>query len=127
VGQSAQAGNWGITLSKVETAQSLGSSVFRKQAQGIFVVLTIAAANLHNQTSTLNSWDFQMVGPGGTTYRASTDGSTAVLGDEPAVLWLTEEVQPGLTKSFRLVFDVNPATKNYVLQAAGIKFAVNLP
>ena len=61
------------------------------------------------------------------TYRASTDGSTAILGDEPAVLSLAEEIQPGLTKPFRLVFDVNSATKSYVLQAAGIKFAVNLP
>jgi hypothetical protein len=127
VGESAQLGNWAVNLMKVETAQALGSQFTRKQAQGVFVVLTLGVMNLHNQTSTLNSFDFQMLGPGGINYTVSNDGSTALLGQEPAVLWLSEQIQPGLAKGFRLVFDVNPAVKNYVLEAAKIKFAVNLP
>jgi hypothetical protein len=127
VGESAQLGNWAIKLTKVETAQVLGTQFLSKQAQGLFVVLTVSAANVHNQTSTLNSWDFQMLGAGDIKYKVSSDGSTVLLGDEPAVLWASEQIQPGLTKSFRLVFDVNPAVKNYVLEAAKIKFAVDLP
>jgi hypothetical protein len=68
-----------------------------------------------------------MLGPGGVAYKTSDDGSTAVLGNEPPVLWLSEQIQPGLAKPFRLVFDVNPSVRNYVLEAARIKFAVNLP
>ena len=50
-----------------------------------------------------------------------------MLGSQPEVLWLSAQIQPGLIKSFRLVFDVNPGVKNYVLEAARIKFAVDLP
>jgi hypothetical protein len=128
VGDAAQSGSWGIGLGKVETAKSLGTQFSRSQAQGIFVVLTVAAKNLHNETSTLNSFDFQMLGgPTGTTYKVSNDGSTALLGTEPEVLWLSAQIQPGLIKSFRLVFDVNPEVKSYVFEAAKIKFAVDLP
>jgi hypothetical protein len=73
VGESAQSGNWAVNLMKVEPAQALGTQFSRKQAQGIFVVLTVAAANLHNQTSTLNSWDFQMLGPSGVSYKFRVD------------------------------------------------------
>jgi len=126
VGDAAQSGNWAIQLGKVETVKSV-AQFSRAQAQGIFVVLTVAAKNLHKETSTLNSFDFQMLGPTGTIYKVSSDGSTALLGSQPEVLWLSAQIQPGLIKSFRLVFDVNPAVKNYVLEAAKIKFAVDLP
>ena len=39
------------------------------------------------------------------------------------MLWLSEQIQPGLTKSFRVVFDVNPGVRDYVLEGARIRFA----
>jgi hypothetical protein len=58
----------------------------------------------------------------------STDGSSGLAADHGGAepLSLAEQVQPGLTKTFRLVFDVNPAVKNYTFGAAGNKFALNL-
>jgi hypothetical protein len=130
VGGEAQSGGWKIGLQKMDTASQLGQTKYTKgtAAQGEFVVLTVSATNLQKQTSTLNSWDFVLKTADGIAYKTSTEGSTALITDDNSAkpLYLTEEVQPGLTKTFRVVFDVNPSVNGYTLEAAGNKFAVNL-
>ena len=130
VGSEAQSGGWKIAFQKMDTESVLGRTQFSKgtPAQGKFVVLTLAATNLQKQTSNLNSWDFVLKSADGVTYKTSSEGSTALIFDDKGVkpLGLAEEIQPGLTKPFRLVFDVNPAVKEYTLEAAGNKFAVTL-
>lgn len=126
---TGRAGNWEIQFQKLDAAKRLGGGVLaEKSAQGIFVVVTMNAKNLHRETSTLNTWDFQLSSPQGLTYKSSNDGITALMGDEgPEVLWVAAQVQPGLSKTFRLVFDVDPSQPNYTLQAAGINFQFRLP
>jgi hypothetical protein len=130
VGDSATNGNWQITLNKVETSDVLGQTKYTegKTAQGKFVVATMTAKNLDKKTSDLNSWDFQMVDPDGVKYRVSSEGNSALIFDQskaPKALSM-ETVQPGLSDQFRVVFDVNPDTSTYTLQAAGTNFEVPL-
>jgi len=131
VGDTVSKGGWAIGLTDMKTASVLGQSQFSKgtKAQGIFVVLTVSAKNLQNQTSTLNTWDFTMKSPDGAKFNTSSEGSTELLFSNPDVkpLSLADQVQPGLTKAFALVFDVNPDVKHYTLSAASIDFAMDLP
>jgi Domain of unknown function (DUF4352) len=132
VGDAAQAGNWKIALLKVEAANTLGQTQFSRgaTAQGKFVVLTLAATNLHRETSTLNTWDFVMKSPDGTSFQTSSDGQTQLIFDTssaPKAFAFLEQVQPSLTKSFRLVFDVSPTIKSYTFEAAGVKFTLDVP
>ena len=122
IGSTARAGNWEISLVDVKTADRLGQTA----AQGVFAIVTIDARNLHRETSTLNSHDFQVVYRDGTRYESSTDGTSALLGTDPEVLLFGTQIQPGLTKRFRVVFDLNPAWQEYVLHAAEIRFYMPL-
>ena len=115
-------------VDRVETADSLGS-ITKTKSQGRFAVLTVTATNKHRETSTLSQNDFQLKAPDGTIYKLSSDGNTALLmtNTEPKPLVLVEQIQPGLSKQFRLVFDVNPNVKTYTLEAARINFQIDLP
>ena len=128
VGSEAQAGNWKIKFQNLRTANVLGD-YSKETAQGRFVIVTLAATNLHNETSILNPWDFAMRSAEGNQYRVSTDGTWALIGDStgPKPMSSGNQIQPGLTTQFRLVFDVNPNQKQFTLKAAGIDFAVKLP
>jgi hypothetical protein len=112
----------------VESADQLGSFT-KTKSQGRFVVVTVTATNKHKETSNLSTNDFQMKAPDGTSYRLSSEGTTALVmtNTEPKPLYLIEEIQRGLSKQFRLVFDVNPGIKMYTLEAARISFQVEVP
>lgn len=105
----------------------LGVPSRQREAQGQFVVLTIAATNLHRETSELSARDFVMLAPDGTVFKPSNDGRDALGSSEPPVMWLIRQVQPSLATTFRVVFDVNPTIKRYTLVAAEIPFSIELP
>jgi len=127
IGETETTGDWAITLDSVDTAKSLGSDITKKDAQGEFVVVAVTAKNVSKQTTVLNGSDFIMKTADGTTFDSSSDGETAVMGQNPPPLILLEQIQPGLSKQYRVVFDVNPTTKQYTLTAAKSQFAVSLP
>jgi hypothetical protein len=126
VGEALERNNWLMKLEKVETAATLKNVLGEKKAQGLFVVLTMSATNRSKQTTVLNGWDFKLSTPDGTKYDSSSDGSSALTG-EPRPIILADQIQPGLTRSFRQVFDVNPSSKVYILEAAGARFQISLP
>lgn len=123
VGTTVAAGNWEITLDAVETLQRIGRGV----AQGVFAIFTVSARNLDTSASSLHEWDFDISTPQGTTFRPSRDAA-ALLVDSPGPLLinLSTEIQPGLSKRYRVAFDLNPALSGYVLHAAKIPFRFSL-
>ncbi len=126
VGETAEKGNWAVRLDKVETAKELSNVLGKRQAQGLFVILTYTLTNKSKQTSNLNSWDFTLKTRDGVSYRASSEGQVALSGDPPALI-IAAEIQPGLSKQYRSVFDVNPDVKDYILEGAAINFDIRLP
>jgi hypothetical protein len=127
VGETVEHGGWAITLEKVETAAELRNIFRNEQAQGIFVILTFAVTNKGKKTTVLNEWDFNLKAPDGVTFRPSRDGQMVLVAGDPRPLILAEQIQPGLSQRFRMVFDVNPAIKSYTWEAAGTRFAITLP
>ena len=127
LGGRSETTGWAITLDKIDTASEVGNQFTRKQAQGQFVLVTFTAQNKMNQTSQINTNDLVMKTADGTTFRGSSEGITAMLGEDPKPVFLIEQVQPGLLRQFRQVFDVNPQIKAYTVELAGTRFAVTLP
>jgi hypothetical protein len=96
--------------------------------QGGFVIPTLATKNLQNKTNLLKTWGFNMVSTKGISHDTSSESTTDLLfaSDKGAKPLTMGQVQPGLTQTFRLVFDVNPAEKGYPLSAAVIPVSIHL-
>ena len=122
IGDTRRNGNWEITLDAATDGPKLGDAT----AQGVFLVTKLTLHNLGQQTANLTSGDFSAVSASGRTFTPSSAGSTAALGTDPPVLWLLQEVQPGLSMQVRVIFDVDPATSPYTLHAAGTVFGMRL-
>lgn len=126
IGGVSETSGWAITLDKIDTAKEVGNQFTKKQAQGLFVLVTFTARNKMNQTSQLNSADLKMKSTDGLTFNSSSEGNSAMLSEEPKPVLFLEEVQPGLSKQFRNVFDVNPGIKDYNIELAGARFRVSI-
>jgi hypothetical protein len=130
VGSTVAKDGWQIKLVDLKTVDSIKQSGIKTQLpQGKYVIATIAATNLQKTTSTLNLWDLSMVDGTGTKYSSSNSGNSALefSNFEPKTappVMSFEQVQPGLTDTFRIVFDVNPASSGYTLNVANIPFNV---
>jgi hypothetical protein len=127
VGESAEGGNWSVSLRRVGTAAILQNVLGETRAGGRFVIVTMQVTNTAPQPAVLNARDFNLVTADGTRYGASRDGRAALRGD-PRPIILAEQVQPGQSRDLREVFDVDPATSDVTLEAPGdARFRVTVP
>lgn len=127
IGAAARKGNWEITFKAQEkTTEIQGGTFGSEKAQGEFRILTLNLANVGNRSFPLNSHDFSLNTPDGVEYNTSSDGHTALIGEEsgPEVLSGSETIQPGLSKDVRVVFDVPPNATGLILDVQGVRFAV---
>ncbi len=121
IGDTGASENWAITL----IAQEKRSVIGRTRAQGQYRILTVKLRNIGRRTYPLNSHDFSLVTPSRIEYSISSDGSTALWGSSgPDVFLSIEEVQPGLSKDVRVVFDVPPGASGLTMDIQGILFAL---
>ena len=127
LGATARKGNWEITFVAQEKMTEIQGGTFGSEnAQGEFRVLTLKLANVGNRSFPLNSHDFSLNTPDGVEYSTSSDGHTALIGEEsgPEVLGGFETIQPSLSLDVRVVFDVPPSATGFVLDVQGVRFAV---
>jgi hypothetical protein len=89
-----------------------------QRAQAVFAVFKLNARNLNREASTLYRRDFEVTEPGGARFPPT---------ENPLVFFSTGQIQPGLSKEFLVVFDLNPGLSGYVLHAATIPFRFDLP
>ena len=113
---------------RVSKAQAQADAAYGL-AQGKFVTVPIGVKNLSNSTMMLNPSDFKLRAPSGATYSLSIEGSaaSAAIGGG-AVKHLTQplQVQPGLTSTAMLVFDVDPKVSSYKLETPAGAFDVTV-
>ncbi len=89
-------------VTSVRTAKALGDGYTRVEANGTFLVLNVSLTNGKNKPATILSNALQVIGNNGSSYSTSDDAWLAV-SDQ---LILLEEIQPGLTESGTLVYDL---------------------
>jgi len=125
LGDAARKGNWQITFLAQDKTTEIKGAFSSEKAQGEFRILTLTLANVGRETHAINSHDFRLETPDGIEYELANVGISA-LGDDdgPEVFWLIEQIQPGLSKDVRVIFDVPPSVAGFVLDVQGVRFAV---
>lgn len=101
--------NAGMTyeVTDASTASSIGDTEFGlgSKADGRFVIVELELTNKKNDTKTFSEAAAKIVTSDGKEYEASSDGLMA-FGDEGLLL---KEVQPDLTTSGKMAFDLPPS------------------
>jgi hypothetical protein len=91
-------------VTDVRTADSVGDSFTKERANGTFVILNVQLTNEKSEPATIMSDALTLVGGNGSAYSTSDDALLAV--DDQ---FLLEEIQPGLSESGTLIYDVPPS------------------
>ncbi|HEY8083434.1 MAG TPA: DUF4352 domain-containing protein [Solirubrobacterales bacterium] len=89
-------------VTDAETAKQIGGQYTGATANGTFVVVDIQLTNEEDEPATILEDNIRIVGGNGSTYSTSDD-AILVYPDQTLLL---EEIQPGVTESGKLVYDL---------------------
>lgn len=117
IGDTAQRGNWEMTVVKFGPWDQFASRPPSTSAQGRLMVVEFTAKNLHQQTSQFGTQDFVIEAGDGRKFQPASATASIDKG-----FTITQRVQPGLTTENRLVFDLDPAASDLVLIGLGMYF-----
>lgn len=123
IGEVAQSSDLAFTVTGVKDYQSLGNSYTRKDAQGVFKVVTLKIENTGKETRTIDSSMLKLRDNQGRTFERSIDGQTAKGLAQGQVDLFLQQVQPGLSVNGEIVFDIPKDAEGLVLEVRGGLFA----
>lgn len=123
VGQTVNDGDLAFTVQSVDNEQSIGDSFDQKTAQGTFYVLSVKIQNNGKDTKTINASDFTVVDSQGRKYDYSTDGQTAMEMQNGGTSFFLQQIQPSLSVTGKIVFDVPKTATGLKLMAQGDIFS----
>lgn len=106
IGEPVQDGDLMFTATEVTTASSLGNQFTRKDAQGIFYLVTLKIENKGKETKTIDSSMISLTDGQGRKFDRSIDGQTAKGLSQGQVDLFLQQVQPGLGVTGDIVFDI---------------------
>jgi len=95
-----------FTVTNVTTAKTLGNSFTSTDAQGTFHVITIKIENQAKETKTIDSSMLQIKDSEGRTFDRSIEGQSSKGLSEGKVDLFLQQVQPGLSVTGEIVFDL---------------------
>lgn len=112
IGDPVKAGNITWTVTRVEQKTELRS--FGETKQGNFVIVDLTAENTGKEPVTVDSESLALLDDQGRTHETDTDQSLYV----PSRLDLfLEQVNPGVTKEARVIFNIAPDAGGLILRA----------
>lgn len=117
-----QDGDLAFSVSNVTTAKSLGNSYTLKNAQGMFYVVTLKLENKGNKTVTFDSSMAKVTDEQGREFERSIEGQTAKGMAQGNVDLFLQQIQPSLSVTGDIVFDLPADVKNPVLVVKGSYF-----
>lgn len=107
-----------ITVVSSESKAEIGDNQFSKaKAQGVFKVLELTVANNQKDAITIDSNSFKLIDDQNREFSASSDSIMAFGGVDKT--FFLRKLNPGLTASGLLAFDVPKDAKGLYLQAQG--------
>ncbi len=110
-----------FTATGVTTAKSLGSSYTKKDAQGTFYVVTLNVKNVGKETVTIDSSMIKITDSQGRKFDRSIEGQTAKGLSQGKIDMFLQQVQPGLSVTGDIVFDLpDDATDLKLLVKGGL-------
>jgi len=105
VGQPVTNAGTTYEVTDVRTSDSVGDQYTGAQADGSFVIVSLELTNNKDETKTFTESSAELVTADGKSYETS-DKAILAFGDESLML---KDIQPDLTASGKLVFDVPPS------------------
>jgi len=110
-----------FTATSVSTAKSLGNSYTKKDAQGTFYIVTLNIKNVGKETATIDSSMLKITDSQGRKFDRSIEGQTAKGLSQGKVDMFLQQVQPGLSVTGDIVFDLpDDATDLKLLVKGGL-------
>ncbi len=123
VGETVNDGDLAFTVNSVDTAQTIGNSFTQKTAQGQYYILSVKIQNNGKSTQTVNASDFTVVDSQGRKYDYSQDGQTAMEETDGSTSFFLQQIQPSLSVSGKIIFDVPASATGLKLMAQGDIFS----
>lgn len=110
-----------FTATNVAKVKSLGNSYTKKDAQGTFYVITLNVKNVGKETATIDSSMIKITDSQGRKFDRSIEGQTAKGLSQGKVDMFLQQVQPGLSVTGDIVFDLpDDATDLKLLVKGGL-------
>ena len=123
IGETISDGDLGFTASAIKSATSIGDSYTKKTASGIFYIINVKIQNNSKSTKTINASDFSMIDSQGRKYEYSTEGQMAMTFSQGGTDLFLKQVQPSLSITGSIVFDVPKDATGLKLVAQGGLFS----
>ncbi len=121
--ETVQDGDLAFTVTGVETAETLGNQFTKKDAQGTFYIVTLKIENKGNKTATFDSSMAKVTDDQGREFERSIEGQTAKGMAQGNVDLFLQQIQPSLSVTGDLVFDLPADMQNPMLVVKGSLFA----
>ncbi len=111
VGDTIKSGNWQYTVTKSEKVKTLQWSEFgnKKDALGMWLVVSITLRNVGERNFTINVTDFQVQDSTAAKYDPSSAFEAYSFVTYRKLTPLGSQFPPGLDVNSAIVFDVNPS------------------
>lgn len=106
IGEAVQDKDLSFTVKSIDTAATVGNSYTKKAAQGMFNIITLEIKNVGKETVSVDSSQFQLLDAQGNKFDRSVEGQTALGLSKGTVDLFLQQVQPSLSVTGNLVFDI---------------------
>lgn len=122
IGEAVNANDLSFTVTDISKAKSLGNSYSKKEAQGTFNVITLTIKNTGKETVTIDSSMLKVTDSQGRKFDYSIEGQTAKGLAQGKVDLFLQQVQPGLSVTGDIVFDLPDDASDLKLIVKGSMF-----
>ena len=125
LGEIIPAGDFKWKITKVSTAKEIGQdlagSFFGEKADGIFVILNVEVENIGNSAEYLTDSYIKLIDTQGREFSPNTLAAIYLKPDGSALAF--EQVNPGLTKKGKIVYDVPENVKSFNVKITSSLFS----
>ncbi|MCC3379878.1 DUF4352 domain-containing protein [Paenibacillus farraposensis] len=116
IGEAVQVGNLAVQANKASSKTTIGQNEFmQKKTADKYLVINLSIKNLDKEARTLDASMFKLIDAAGLEYEPMADADLYV-NDSGNMLFLAK-INPGLTKTANVVFEVPKDGKGFKLQA----------
>lgn len=122
IGEAVTANDLSFTATDISKAKSLGNSYSKKEAQGTFNIITLTIKNTGKETVTIDSSMLKVTDSQGRKFDYSIEGQTAKGLAQGKVDLFLQQVQPGLSVTGDIVFDLPDDATDLKLLVKGSMF-----
>ncbi|AJG73628.1 DUF4352 domain-containing protein (plasmid) [Bacillus thuringiensis] len=109
-----------IAVGSVESVDSVGGEYLNEKAQGVFKVVEISITNNQKDAITVDANSFKLMDNQDREFKYSTQAQTAYdIGNGGKSDFFLKQLNPGLTQTGKIIFDIPADAQGLVLKARG--------